>query len=52
MRLKVWPALETMKLVRKAMNPTLDLLGVLTTMMDSRTTLCSQVHEEIKNISR
>jgi len=40
--------LETMKLVRKAMNPTLDLLGVLTTMMDSRTTLCSQVHEEIK----
>ena len=40
--------LETMKLVRKAMNPTLDLLGVLTTMMDSRTTLGGQVHEEIK----
>lgn len=40
--------LETMKLVRKAMNPTLDLLGVLTTMMDSRTTLGSQVHQEIK----
>lgn len=40
--------LETMKLVRKAMNPTLDLLGVLTTMMDSRTTLSKQVYEEIK----
>ena len=40
--------LETMKLVRKAMNPTLDLLGVLTTMMDSRTTLGSQVHQEVK----
>ena len=40
--------LETMKLVRKAMNPTLELLGVLPTMMDSRTTLSGQVHEEIK----
>lgn len=40
--------LETMKLVRKGMNPTLDLLGVLPTMMDSRTTLSGQVHEEIK----
>lgn len=40
--------LETMKLVRKAMNPTLDLIGVLATMMDSRTTLSSQVYEEIK----
>ncbi len=40
--------LETMKLVRKSMNPTLDLLGVLPTMMDSRTTLSGQVHEEIK----
>lgn len=40
--------LETMKLVRKATNPSLELLGVLTTMMDSRTTLSSQVHEEIK----
>jgi len=39
--------LETMKLVRKGMNPTLDLLGVLTTMVDSRTTLSGQVHEEI-----
>ena len=40
--------LETMKLVRKGMNPTLDLLGVLPTMMDKRTTLSGQVHEEIK----
>ena len=40
--------LETMKLVRKGMNPILELLGVLPTMMDTRTTLSGQVHEEIK----
>ncbi len=40
--------LETMKLVRKAMNPALELLGVLPTMVDSRTTLSGQVHDEIK----
>lgn len=40
--------LETMKLVRKGMNPRLELLGVLPTMMDSRTTLSNQVHAEIK----
>ena len=40
--------LETMKLVRKGMNPTLELLGVLPTMMDARTTLSGQVYEEIK----
>lgn len=40
--------LETMKLVRKNMNPTLDLIGVLPTMVDSRTSLSQQVHEEIK----
>ncbi len=40
--------LETMKLVRKGMNPTLELLGVLVTMHDKRTTLSTQVHEEIK----
>lgn len=40
--------LETMKLVRKNLNPTLDLLGVLPTMMDSRTTLSTQVLGEIK----
>ena len=40
--------LETMKLVRKSMNPTLDLIGVLPTMVDKRTSLSEQVHEEIK----
>lgn len=40
--------LETMKLIRKNMNPTLDLVGVLPTMVDGRTTLSGQVHEEIK----
>ena len=40
--------LETMKLIRKGMNPTLDIVGVLTTMMDSRTTLSRQVYDEIK----
>ncbi|WP_338520962.1 AAA family ATPase [Candidatus Nanosynbacter sp. BB002] len=40
--------LETMKLIRKGLNPQLDLLGVLPTMMDSRTTLSTQVHDEIK----
>lgn len=40
--------LETMKLIKKASNPSLDLLGVLATMMDTRTTLSNQVYEEIK----
>ena len=40
--------LETVKLVRKSMNPTLDILGVLPTMMDSRTSLSGQVYAEIK----
>jgi chromosome partitioning protein len=40
--------LETMKLVRKGMNPTLELMGVVPTMLDSRTTLSTQVHDEIK----
>jgi chromosome partitioning protein len=40
--------LETMKIVRKGMNPSLELLGVLPTMLDSRTTLSNQVHDEIK----
>lgn len=40
--------LETTKLIRKSMNPTLDLLGVLPTMVDGRTTLSGQVYEEIK----
>lgn len=40
--------LETMKLVRKGMNPTLELLGVLVTMMDGRTVLSRQVLTEIQ----
>ncbi len=40
--------LETMQLVRKGLNPTLELLGVVLTMVDARTTLSGQVHEEVK----
>jgi chromosome partitioning protein len=40
--------LETMKLVRKAMNPNLKLLGVLATMYDRRTALSSEVLAEVK----
>ena len=40
--------LESMKLVRKAMNPNLQLLGVLATMYDKRTSLSAQVLAEIK----
>lgn len=40
--------LETMKLIRKGLNPMLEIIGVLPTMMDSRTTLSNQVYEEIK----
>jgi len=40
--------LESMKLIRKGLTPSLKLLGVLPTMMDSRTTLSSQVYDEIK----
>ena len=39
--------LETMKLIRKNLNPTLDLIGVLPTMVDSRTSLSTQVLSEI-----
>lgn len=39
--------LETMKLIRKNLNPTLDLVGVLPTMVDSRTSLSGQVLNEI-----
>lgn len=40
--------LESMKLVKKAMNPNLKLLGVLATMYDKRTSLSAEVLEEIK----
>jgi chromosome partitioning protein len=39
--------LETMALVRKRLNPTLELLGVLVTMMDARTTLSNEVYAEV-----
>lgn len=39
--------LETMKLVRRGLNPTLELLGVLVTMFDARTTLSQEVYEEV-----
>lgn len=41
--------LESMKLVKKGMNPNLELLGVLPTMVDSRTTLGGQVLKKLKN---
>ncbi len=40
--------LDSMKLVRKAMNPNLKLLGVLATMYDKRTSLSAEVLEEVK----
>ena len=40
--------LDSVKLVRKAMNPDLKLLGVLATMYDKRTSLSVQVVEEIQ----
>ncbi|MBR0403276.1 ParA family protein [Candidatus Saccharibacteria bacterium] len=40
--------LESMQLVKKAMNPSLKLLGVLATMYDKRTSLSVQVLEEVK----
>ena len=40
--------LESMRLVKKAMNPDLKLLGVLATMYDKRTQLSSQVLAEVK----
>lgn len=39
--------LETMKLIRQGLNPTVDLIGVLPTMVDSRTSLSQQVLAEI-----
>jgi chromosome partitioning protein len=39
---------QTVQRVRKALNPQLDLMGVLLTMHNGRTTLSTQVHEEVK----
>lgn len=40
--------LETMKLVRGALNPRLAILGVVMTMHNARTTLSAQVEEQLK----
>lgn len=39
--------LETMQLVRKGLNPQLELMGVVMTMVDARTTLSGQVQAEV-----
>lgn len=39
---------QTVSRVRQALNPNLDLMGVLLTMHNGRTTLSAQVHEEVK----
>jgi chromosome partitioning protein len=41
--------LETIQRVRQGINPRLDLLGVLLTMFDKRTSLSEQVMEELRN---
>ncbi len=41
--------LDTVQRVRQALNPNLDLLGVLITMYDPRTSLAPQVHKEVNN---
>ena len=41
--------LDSMKRVKNALNPTLDVFGVVLTMYDNRTTLSKQVSEEVKN---
>jgi len=40
--------LNTVQRVRQGLNPTLDLLGVVLTMFDKRTSLSEQVHDELK----
>lgn len=40
--------MNTVKLVRKSLNPNLDVEGVVLTMFDSRTNLSQQVVEEVK----
>ena len=40
--------LESMDMVRQSLNPDLEVLGVLMTMFDKRTTLSNQVGEEVR----
>lgn len=39
---------QTVQRVRKGLNPKLELMGVLVTMHNGRTTLSTQVHEEVR----
>ena len=39
---------QTVQRVRQALNPDLELMGVVVTMHNGRTTLSAQVHEEVK----
>lgn len=39
---------QTVQRVRRGLNPTLGLMGVLVTMHNGRTTLSAQVHDEVK----
>jgi chromosome partitioning protein len=41
--------MQTVTRVRQALNPGLDLMGVVLTMHNGRTTLSSQVHDEVKS---
>ena len=41
--------LESMQMVKKRMNPDLEIFGVVMTMYDSRTTLSKQVVDEVQN---
>jgi chromosome partitioning protein len=40
--------LQTVQRVRQALNPSLNLMGVVLTMHNGRTTLSTQVHDEVK----
>ena len=44
--------LESMSLIKKALNPNLKVLGVVATMYDKRTSLSAQVYEEVKKYFR
>lgn len=41
--------MNTVKLMRKKLNPALKVEGILLTMFDSRTNLCAQVVQEVRN---
>ncbi len=41
--------MNTINLVKRSLNPNLDVLGVLLTMFDSRTNLSQQVVDEVRN---